>query len=50
MGGILVAFIGGQKVILLTLVLSSIATFMMTKIIDPTEFHKKIPKVIVVMN
>lgn len=41
LGGILVAFIGGQKVILLTLVLSSIATFMMTKIIDPTEFHKK---------
>jgi len=41
LGGLLVAFLSGQKVILITVALYLIATLLMAKIIDPTEFYRK---------
>ena len=41
LGGLLVAFLSGQNVILITLALYLIATILMTKIVDPTQFHRK---------
>lgn len=41
LGGLLVAHLGGKDVILFTLGLYFVATFMMTRIIDPTQFHRK---------
>lgn len=41
LGGLLVAFLGGQNVVLFTLSLYIIATFMMKQIVDPTPFHRK---------
>ncbi|KAA0941041.1 MFS transporter [Sporosarcina sp. ANT_H38] len=43
-GGLIVAFLSGQTVILITVVLYLMATLLMTKIIDPTEFQRKISK------
>lgn len=40
-GGLLVAFFSGQNVVLITLALYLIATLLMTKIVDPTEFRRK---------
>lgn len=41
LGGLLVAFLSGQDVILITLALYLVATLLMTKIVDPTEFYRK---------
>ena len=42
LGGLLVAFLSGHNVILITLALYLLATLLMTKIVDPTEFQRKI--------
>ena len=44
LGGLLVAILSGQNVILFTLALYLIATLLMIKIVDPTEFHKRDPE------
>ena len=44
LGGLLVAFLGGQNIILFTLGLYIVATFMMKQIADPTPFHRKDPE------
>jgi DHA3 family macrolide efflux protein-like MFS transporter len=41
LGGLIVALLSGQNVILITLALYLLATLLMTKIVDPTEFHRK---------
>ena len=41
LGGLLVAFLSGKDLILFTLGLYLVATFMMTRVIDPTLFHRK---------
>jgi len=41
LGGLLVAFLSGHNVILITLALYLIATILITKIVDPIEFHRK---------
>ena len=41
LGGLLVAFLSGQNVILMTVALYLLATFLMTKIVDPTKFYRK---------
>lgn len=43
LGGLLVAFLSGQNVILMTVALYLLATFLMTKIVDPTKFYRKNP-------
>jgi len=40
-GGLLVAFLSGHNVILITLALYLITTILMTKIVDPIEFQRK---------
>ncbi|MFJ7933852.1 MFS transporter [Sporosarcina sp. NPDC096371] len=44
LGGLLVAFSHGQNVVLLTLVMYLIASIMMTRIVDPTEFQRKVSR------
>jgi len=41
LGGLLVAFLSGQNVVLITVALYLVATLLITKIVDLTEFHRK---------
>ena len=41
LGGLLVALLSGQNVILITLTFYLFATILMTKIVDPTQFQRK---------
>lgn len=43
-GGLVVALLSGQNVILITVVLYLLATVMMTRIIDPTIFKRKVSR------